>query len=386
MRRIIILTLFLSYCLTQAQAQYREDVSDSIVYVSNVDKLLFEEVKFAYKTNPLGIEQKIGKVFSLNLLPSLNTRVVANDSLPNEREVEFRFTLDWELRYYHKMGSRINNGLQANNITGRYFAIGTSIVFGGATGLNSKYRRFSTRYGYQRKISKREYLDVGLDLQYTRTPYLDDLDVERNLNAVSISNYTRYGFLIAKKDRSTKNDRNIVFNYFTSRKSAWRINLNRIIRLSNVRGVDNFFVFAIRPNISYERKIADSVFSLDQELSSSISFGNRVTQGAPLELFERSIRYRIAGKYFYKMKKKQLEGQSGNNLSGAYLFLRASHTQKPNKTDGFTEFGIGSQRELDRVFVGLNLYGRIRTYGSKYFFDVLETPISGEITVSYIIK
>ena len=389
MRRIITFALFLSVFLTQAQAQYREDVSDSMVYVSNVDKLLFEEVKFAFKLIPLGVEQKIGKNFSLNVMPKLNATAVANDSLPSGGEVEIRFTLDWELRYYHKMANRINSGLQANNITGRYFAFGTSTVFGGATGLNSKFRRFSTRYGYQRKISKREFLDVGLNLQYTRNPYLDDLGVERNLNIVSISNYTRYGFLFIKKDRSLNNDRNNVISYFTNRKSAWRVNLNRLVRLINVRGVvgvDNFFVFAIRPNISYERKIADSVFSLDQELSSTISIGTRVSQGAPLELFESSIRYRIGGKYFYRMKKKQLQGRSGNNLSGAYLFWRASHTQKPDKTDGFSEFGIGLQRDLDRVFVDLNLYGRIRTYGSKYSDSLLEAPISGEIRVSYIIK
>ena len=87
------------------------------------------------------------------------------------------------------------------------------------------------------------------------------------------------------------------------------------------------------------------------------------------------------------MKKKQLEGKSGNNLSGVYLFARVSHTEKQNKTDGFTEFGIGLQRELhNRIFLDLNIYGRVRNYGSRYVSSVLETPIVPEISVSYMLK
>ena len=394
MKHLLNLTVFLwlfvgvGVALGQYRDNYSDNYSDSTIYISTLDQALYKEVSLALKTRPISLEKKIGKSFSINLNPIVSTTTITSET-PGERDVIFRSGIDWELRYYHRMADRIKAGSQANNITGRYFALSTTTIISDNSGLG-RFGRYVARYGYQRRINKREYIDIGLQLRHTSNPYEDSTGKELNLRTISLSNYSQYGFIFANKAEKEIDPRYGIINYFTNRNSAWRIDINGIFSLRAVSGIensDNRVILSIRPNITYERKIAGSVFSLEQELSTRISVGSIVTPSVPLELLESSIRYSIGGKYYFKMKKKQLEGKSGNNLSGVYLFARVSHTEKQNKTDGFTEFGIGLQRELlNNFFLDLNVYGRVRNYGSRYANRILETPFVLDISVSYALQ
>ena len=185
-----------------------------------------------------------------------------------------------------------------------------------------------------------------------------------------------------------------VINCYENKKSSFRINtlnlfsLSRVVRLVDI---NSFWTLGIRPNLTYEVKVLNSSFSVAQELIASLNFSTEEFVEAPgFELGflrNRSFTYEVGPRYYYKMKKRILEGSGGNNLAGPYLFGRLHHTEFRTRQDGFLEFGIGNQREiLGRLFMDISIYGRGRIYGEKRFADILDSPIGIDFKIGYILK
>lgn len=372
---ILILLLSLSYINVFAQDIY--DTQDSVVYLTAVDEalLLDKEAKLVFKTNPLSLEMKVGKAFSI--IPSVDKILI------DTRKIGV------ETRYYHKMARRIEEGKQANNISGPYISTKAEVGF-----KDSKQRilMLGLNYGFQQRVLNREYFDLGLNLGYSRTP--DSSLSSGAINTIGIGTFTRYGFVFGKKQKIDPNSTCSLIKCHNNRKRAWRIGLNNlagISRLSGYNDTDPFWLFSLSPKIAFEQKIFNSSFSLEQELQGSLRVGFNNFDFIEIPglniTFRNSFSYIIGSKFYYKMARKILEGAGGNNLSGPYVFARAKHTQFTEDRDGFTHLGIGNQRELfGNIILEYSIYGIIRNYGEKATPITIEEPIGIDFKLSYILN
>jgi len=378
----VFLLMIIFWCMAiSLVAQRSEDRVDSIVYITNNDKarLIDKKAKFVFKTSPLAIEAKVAK--DVSIIPTIDIR--------------YKIPISIESRYYYKMRKRIKEGLQSNNISGPYISIFGS---GGTrrkiveNQVADRGYRVGLKIGQQQRVLNYEYYDIGLRLGHTHNELKNSNS--NSFDGISFGFYANYGFVIGKKHVIDPASTCAYMMCHRNRKSALKVNLSNLFYFSKTFGNDNIngtWFFYIRPNISYEHKIADSSFSIEQEINALIGFGN-----APLFLilneivstqFSNRFTYKLGGKYYFKMKQRILEGKSGNNLSGIYINCRINHTEQKDRRDGFLEAGVGYQKELyGNIFLDCGAFLKIRTYGEKSDFINFLSPVGIDFRISYVLN
>lgn len=381
MKNTLYIISILVFSMSKLLGQETAFPVDSVAYITKLDKarLIDKKTKIALKTSPLAVEWKILKDVSLS----------------TSFDLRYRIPISLESRYYYKMRDRINQGLQSNNISGPYVSL-----FGwGGKGfkfvdnqLDEEGYTIGFRIGQQQRILNSEYFDISFETAFRHRNLVDFSDTKAQNFSLRLR--AIYGFVLAKKHDIDSESTCAFVMCHTNRKSAIKINLSDFILLSNTygdAGISGGWFFYTRPNISYERKIANSAFSIEQEINSFIRFGQsdifeNLNDDFNL-LFQNRITFKLGGRYYFKMKKKMMEGKSGNNLSGIYLHSRVNHTIQKDRNDGFLEAGIGFQKELfGNIFVEYGAYLRFRTYGEKYESRFLETPLAFDFKLSYVLN
>jgi hypothetical protein len=83
----------------------------------------------------------------------------------------------------------------------------------------------------------------------------------------------------------------------------------------------NNYNLALRPNIAFEHKIGRSPFSVELDLGAGYDRGNYSSFSG---IRFASAYWNATGevKWYYNMRKRILDGRSGNNLSGAFIGLQ----------------------------------------------------------------
>lgn len=353
---------------------------DSVVYITKADKarLIDKQAKFVFKSN-LTVELKIAK--DVSLIPFFDLR--------------YKRLIGIESRYYYNMRKRINQGLQSNNVSGPYVSI-----FGAAgerrntsdSQVPEEGYSIGMRLAQQQRILNKEYYDIGISIEHSHKSLIDSPDISSD--QIRIDLFANYGFMFGKKYDIDSDSKCAYLRCYSNRKSAWRVNLKDLASLSGTfsdTNQDAGWIFYMRPNITYERKIANSSFSIEQEINSLVRFGQEDSFLFLIDdlslLFSNRLTYKIGGKYYYNMKKRIREGKSGNNLSGMHFILRANHTIQKDRMDGFIESGIGYQKELmGNVFLEVSAIYKGRTYGDRYMSRTLNFPLVLDFRISYILN
>lgn len=333
---------------------------DSIIYITPEDEVLLrdKEAKYLAKLgSDISFELKVAKAFSVEL-----------ELFPNI--ISFTHDLEFSLgaRYYYQMASRIKAGKQANNFSGNYVSgmIGKGISF--------YPQRYGNRTAYilgigtQQRYLQNEYFDFGLMIAYQSN------NTTRGTQSLfTIFTESNYGFVFGKKHEINEANLCPVVKCYQDRKSAIKFNRNNLIYLSYAEFFDNSLVFWLRPNVGYEFKLGDSAFSVNQELSTALIFATSGMRGiTSLGLVNFDLTYSLAGRYYYRMKKKILAGEQGNNLSGSYMYAKFKNQYLWDKgqistgSNGSVLLGIGRQTRITgslfldaQLGIGPQIYGDV---------------------------
>jgi hypothetical protein len=272
-----------------------------------------------------------------------------------------RGTFNVESRWYFKMKERVKSGLQSPNLTGEYLSLkydynfypksqlNDSTGFDGI-GLVNRYQMFLPKailsLNYGRQLGNNFDFAISVGIQQggksrvnNQQEWINDAHLGRDFNPF-LSSKTYFG-LGLNHPRSKKTNTNscdfLMYNYKV--KQLIKIPLNNLFYLDRYNQNLNL-------GIGYERKIANSAFSINSELF----FGfNRITilsevgtrQGRLVTLYDGSSFYTTIPlfssktesyfsanvklneqlRWYVGMNQRVRKGKSASNLNGVYTGL-----------------------------------------------------------------
>ncbi len=334
---------------------------DSIIYITPEDEVLLRdrEAKYLIKLgSDAAVEFKLSKAWSLEF------EIGPDNFGVNIPDISFGLGT----RYYYQMAKRIREGKQANNFSGHYFSamLGQGFNFGNPQfDPGTDATALTLGWGTQQRYLQREYFDFGvfLDINKISAPGISTVR-----NSFTLLTESNYGFVFGKKH--DLNDENFcpVIKCYQDRKSALKINRNNFFQLSmdQLNGGDTYWFLRMRPRVGYEFKLGNSAFSIDQTIGSSLSFSNYFLDLArpsikltSFELQRAVLTYEFSPRFYYRMMKKILAGEQGNNLSGSYTYLKFTHDETYNRVRA-------SWTRKGSVWIGI---GRQTTITGRLYFD-----------------
>lgn len=360
----IVLLLFVSQLSGQNKM-----ARDSIKYATEGEILESKAMNRLLKSSPLSYEHKVAPAISLSAI--LYPRAIANRSLLN-----LSLNLGIEGRYYYKMNRRVKSGKQASNLSGNYISLtgfaGYSIstdtlnVAEGKTndGITSG---FALNWGSQRRVTPKIYIDNTLSLEYQS--FNGDTDFS-DFSVISLMTRSNFGFVLSKKKDPV--DFFSEIKVHVNRNYAFRIETNNSFSLSKLYSYSDrpdHWRMLLSPSLISEIKLGGSSFSLVQEVNTVVRFSN-IENNVKGSFRATRFRYSVnlGSRYYYKMKKKILKGQGGNDFSGPYVMasLLNRNTSQAGKNKGYVIGTWGWQRELGtRFFIDAGLRLPIKIYGRE---------------------
>ncbi len=338
---------------------------DSVLYLTDEQEafMIDKETKYLIKTGPLAYEQKLSESFSIN------TSIIPFYSTDNG----FGIRSDLELRYYYKLSKLIKEGKQANNLSSEYFSAG--VGYDGSPFIGDGRKNVSFNYninwGSQRRFLNTGYVDMGIELSYNTYENISSTGDQVTSSLVTLQNRSIVGVAFGKNYEISDVVKCPIFKCHLDRKSAMKFNLNKTFSMSygssSLYGGGNQFSASLNPEISYEKKLGSSAFSIDQELEIFVGASTRISNlNTSAGISEYSLGYTVALRHYYNLNKNIKKGESGNNLSGNYWYLGSSFQFGDSKltfNDGNDV--IGKQNYLGIPF-GL---GFQKTMLDSYYFD-----------------
>jgi len=404
MKNLLYTLLIICLAHTYSFAQ-ESSMEDSILYVTPQEEafMIDKESKYLFKIQPLrnslvdinrlrtfsfAFEQKLGTSFSISPIVNLD---IKDNSFPGSKTTA---DLGFEFRYYYKLAELIKQKKQANNLSSNYFA--SSFITNLSTDRNWVFRgtnTFELAYGIQKRFLNYGYLDFRVNLGVRRSGLDQNSGIGPFRNATRnqfyLSTGTNVGIGLGKRYELSEEAKCPIFRCFSNRRSAFKINLNKTWSLST-QGDDRIYLY-LHPNIIHEFKLGQSPISFEQDLDTWISFSNfRLNGNGEIKNsfgFDRlSLKYRAGFKYYHSLKSRIRNGQSGNNLSGLYIFGRGAYRfgqtlifetnenglitfKEVNYRNQAVQMGYGYQKEvLENLFFDINL-GVSRGVGKNNLFD-----------------
>ncbi len=393
---IKFLNLLFALCLiTSLKGQSNTEFNkDSVRYLTPNEEafMIDKETKSLFKITPFGIlfsqfsnqqfcaftfEQKIGKAFSI--LPSVT---VARNEFLGDTDLGFSSSLN--MRYYYHMKRRIEAGIQANNLTGKYISFGTFYT----DNRNIKLNGFDFQWGSQKRFLNYGTINNFFSFSYFRRDLLDSEITAFNQSGYfqnfSIGFSSNISLAFGKKYDISDNAKCVVLGCNTDRYRGWKINISQLGRLSlnnKKRDDDNELELNLflSPNLSYEHKISTSSFSLN----------HTAVAGLSLTSFEGDVKFQVNNiyysptlRYYFLQKQNILKGKSGNNLSGVYAFSgpRIRYLISADYTEIFGLIGIGYQKELfEEMYIDVD-------FGYSKFIESFEENRSSSNYLSLSMK
>jgi Protein of unknown function (DUF3575) len=329
-------------------------------------------------------EQKILKEFSI--LFSLQTT-------SNYK----RFIYEIEPRWYFQMKNRVNSGLQAYNLYGRYISF---MYKQGRLEDNQRYffsyrpyyetSMFAIKYGYQAG----NILDLSVSAGIKNVSEIS-IDAKDRLthDSQSPSNQTwflasnlklSFGFSYPKTKTEKFGKLLITDNNFEK---------NRLLKIntSDLFSIDKYSQF-IKTDVDYEHRIGNSYFSsntsftgifnhfkffslkglIDTTLHSSL-FGKKfpIWNAQKVSNFYTNIQLSEQLRYYFTKGKEVRKGRSGKNFNGAYLGLMImySNTTFNNQLTDNDEKYIFTNIKAGHTYGGGLTFGFQNQFKNKIFFD-----------------
>lgn len=286
-------------------------------------------------TLELGGEVKLTPSFSINALVGYNHK--------EEEAIRGFLYGQIEPRWYYNMARRISKGQSANNFSGSYLAV-KAIRFmervpdtEGIT-LVIPQDRFMLSYGKQYRMFTHGFFDFSVNAGWQRdskhTPVYVYDNVKKQYQSMGsqispqhgfvASSEIRLGLVLSKLSQKTSVPVCDVFRCFEEEKRLFKIDMTKLFYIAP----DNI---NISLSIAYERKIKQSVWSLNQEVRIDYDYHyNHTVFSANSSTTEKgngfTVRYVVQPRYYYSLKKRISRGKSANNLSGTYVALHNVNT------------------------------------------------------------
>jgi hypothetical protein len=239
-----------------------------------------------------------------------------------------------EGRWYHDMKKRISAGRSANNFGGKYLALEAGIVNSPEAAESWDERRIALRYGLQQRFMRNGYFDVSIGAGISNPSPIFRSSTFSIDQRVSVG---LAAFLPRPKTTTASSDLCEVLHCQDEQYSMLKIDVFDIFRFWS--NGDNFF-FSLRPNIAYEQKIGRSPFSVELDLAARY---DRVRYPTFTDIRFASAYWNATGevKWYYNMRKRILNGRSGNNLSGAFIGLQLERNNLIKRSVNYSSDGSG---------------------------------------------
>ena len=350
----------LSYTLETQQ-------DSTIAYLSPMEYafMLHEKTKWLLKANLLiqtenreavrfkvSFERKLGKAFSLDAAISYN------GSGPNSEIFSYGSDFSLESRWYYK--TRKNEG-QTAGLSGSYFALGAGYTYTqtsfNSQGIHSDYNSFPVfaKWGLQRRFLKRGYVDFGV-----RTGANISL-TDWAPTSFFLGTYVDAGLAFTRDKQELDFDKLCpVLRCHASDRFLLKTNLVDIISLGFVRKT---FIGTIRPNIAAEVKLGESPFSINTNLSCGLTFSASWDHAYTFAIEPKLL---VEGRWYYNLKRRILNGKTGNGLSANYISIGGLYQGEYQ-----TVVGGPYNYDFNKEFFGARLSTGIQRAISKHlYFDV----------------
>jgi len=386
---ILMLAVLSSFYNVKAQSdslQYSEEIQqDSMVqYLTPLEYafMMHEETPWMVKVNLLsitnfglstlylkgGFETRLGSSFSINMSLS---------SFFYEESLYSYITPDIEGRWYYNKAKKIKLGKSKSNLSGNYFALGSSYKYVIEETPPFPNRQFNFLYksnfsinikwGMQRRFLNKGYIDFGLT---AGKHYNKD-----ESPSYFFSTFIDAGLAFAKDKQKVNRDKLCtVLRCYETDRFIIKIDLNDLLNYS-IQGISNLHKkhsITFNPNIAMEVKLGKLPISINSEFDYySILFLETLgTYGLINRDEYTKYNFSIESRWYLNLKRRMLKGKSGNGLSANYIGLGVMNRNIIRKTESY-DYGI---RNIDSSTQNDNLVfitaGMQRLLSKHFYLDM----------------
>jgi len=327
---MILLMLFSMININKLDAQTdslsytQESQQDSIIaYLSPMEYafMMHEETNWLFKISlpidptlyqiKVGIERRIAPSFTLNFDVDYFFLSVHNNEIRRINAMQ----ISLEPRWYYRMNKRVRKEKIARNMSDNYFAIGFGYFF--LLDSDFHFNTLYAKWGVQRRFLKNGHIDFGA-LASVRS-----YSASINDKFLICNTFVDIGLAFTKDKYRLDHEKLCpVLKCYEADRFIFKSNLTSFLYL-----ISSSYSLGItlNPNISFERKVGQSPFSVNSELL--YQFHYTLNYSNPEEHWskETELKLSLEGRWYYNLKQRILKGKTGNSFSANYLALGGSY-------------------------------------------------------------
>jgi hypothetical protein len=313
---------------------------------------------------------RIGVLPTIGFERRIKGGLTANVST-NYSDREYRTSFSSSLRYYYNMKARKAKENIPFNLSGNYLEAGVDFSFferqsgiyftpGNDFDLfdnTNMQPTYFVKWGMQRRYLNYGFVDIGFMASYNQDR---DFFVQEGFSSVRLSSTTSLGIAFAK-DKTNLNKGKLcsVTKCYEEQKSAWKVNFSELFGVSLNKYIASG---SFEPEISYERKIGKSIFSINNLAKLSLGFHattlrTGVTYGGE---------YTFETRMYYNLRRRIQKGKTGNGLSANYISIGAFNDYANNNYESLNGLG-GAQSVILQLQITTGIQ---RFIGDHFYYDV----------------
>lgn len=316
--------------------------------------MMHEETKWIFKAflngydesggTKIGFETKLKRSFSINIDGGMRSMYYPDPERDYVNRTSSLF-LSLDARWYYRQKKRIRDKKLSANLSDNYISIGYRFSYLDHDRINAQ--QVYTRWGLQRRFLNNGIVDLGFEFG----AFLD-----KDQNMYQLGNYLNIGLAYAKDKYKLDREKLCpVLRCYAADSYVFKTNFTELI--SMFLG-DKAMRLKFRPEIAFEKKLGQSPFSINTQLSAYL-FYNEI-YSASYRDFTYKIDALLEARWYYNLKKRIRKGRTGNGLSANYIAV-----------GGLIAYGntIYNFREEFRNNLHL-ITGWQRLFGEHLYFDL----------------
>ncbi|MCF8405704.1 MAG: hypothetical protein K9H58_17290 [Bacteroidales bacterium] len=231
-----------------------------------------------------------------------------------------------EGRWYYRLNKRIRNNKLARSMSDNYFALGVSQaqtrVKYNENNESFDYTSVYAKWGLQRRFLKYGHADFGLRMNYVFGT------TESNSPSFAISTFVDLGLSYTKDKLPLNHDKLCaILNCYKSHKFIIKSNLTGLFSLSLSDQINSI---SLTPHLAFEYKVGKTPFSINAEIQGGLSYteyDRTMTSSYYAPGYDAGTGYirnwqanmALEARYYYNLKRRMLNGKTGNSLSANYI-------------------------------------------------------------------
>jgi len=325
MKIISAVIMFLIIALSNPVSSQTTESSDTLVkYLTPMEYafMMHEPTSWMVKTGVLSGTNRWGSFFTVayekRIAPSFTLNLAADFGTTRYKYGK-SVQLSIESRWYYRLNKRIREKKTTRNMSDNYLAIGISSIFYFSNDeKESNIYSLYTKWGLQRRFLKHWYIDFGIKTGLGVTSFNNPTPY------FVFSTFTNVGVAFTKdKFKLNKEKLCPVLRCYAADDYIFKTNLNGVLFFSSYY---NRRTLSVEPNLSFEKKIGKSPFSINTELKAFYHLfefpdgDQNITQYTTL-----GANILLEGRWYYNLRRRILKGKSGNGLSANYITIGGTY-------------------------------------------------------------